>query len=190
MKLMHLDSSALGTHSATRHLTAQLVAAFTQGRTDVEVTRRDLDADPLPHLDGRALAGDAAAVALSTGVLEEFLAADTVVIGAPMYNFGVPSTLKAWIDRIAVAGRTFRYTPAGPEGLVHGKKVVVAIAAGGVHAGQPSDFVEPYLRQVFGFIGVSDLHVVRADGLALSPEHREKAIAQALDRSSGLALAA
>jgi FMN-dependent NADH-azoreductase len=190
MKLLHIDSSALGAHSATRHLTAALVGGLTQQRVDVDVVHRDLDAAPLPHLDGRALAGDTDAVALSAAVLDEFLSADTVVIGAPMYNFGIPSTLKAWIDRIAVAGKTFRYTAAGPEGLVRGKTVIVAIAAGGIHAGQPTDFVEPYLRQVFGFIGVTDLHVVRADGLALSPEHRREALANALDGSRDLALAA
>jgi len=190
MKLLHIDSSALGTHSATRHLTARLAERLTQGRADVEVVHRDLDAAPLPHLDGRALAGDADAAALSAAVLDEFLAADTILIGAPMYNFGIPSTLKAWIDRVAVAGKTFRYTAAGPEGLVRGKTVIVAIAAGGVHAGQPTDFVEPYLRQVFGFIGVTDLRVVRADGLALSADHRREAIDRALDGSRDRALAA
>ena len=190
MKLLRIDSSALGAASATRELTAALVGQLRRRMPGAQVVERDLDATPLPHLDGRALAGDSEAAALSADVLDEFLAADTVVIGAPMYNFGIPSTLKAWIDRIAVAGKTFRYTAAGPEGLVRGKKVVIAIAAGGVHAGQPTDFVEPYLRQVFGFIGVTDLHVVRADGLALSAERRRESIAQALDASGGLALAA
>src|SRR5690606_29363346 len=96
-----------------------------------------------------------------------------------MYNFGIPSSLKAWIDRIAVRGRTFRYTESGPQGLAGGKRVILALAAGGPHQGQPSDFVEPYLRQVFGFLGVTDIETVRADGVGLSPEHREAAIANA-----------
>lgn len=179
MKLLHLDASALGATSATRELTAALVARARAADPRINVVYRDLDADALPHLSARTL-GDEDARAASAAVLDEFLAADTVVIGAPMYNFSIPSTLKAWIDRISVAGRTFRYTPAGPEGLVHGKRVIIAIAAGGQHAGQPTDFVEPYLRQLFGFLGVRDLHVVRADGLAFSPEHRRRAIDAAL----------
>lgn len=191
MKLLHIDSSALGANSATREITAALVARQLELNSDAEVVHRDLDARPLPHLGGAILGGaDAAAAAESAAVLEEFLAADTVVIGAPMYNFAIPSTLKAWIDRIAVAGRTFRYTAAGPEGLVHGKTVIVATAAGGVHAGQPTDFVEPYLRQVFGFLGVTDLAFVRADGVALSTEQRRAAIDGAIRQADALPLAA
>jgi FMN-dependent NADH-azoreductase len=180
MKLLHLDSSALGAQSVTRELTAAAVAHWAGSAASVEIVHRDLDAAPLRHLSGSALGNDDA-IAESAAVLDEFLAADVVVIGAPMYNFGIPSTLKAWIDRISVAGRTFRYTAAGPEGLVRGKTVVIATAAGGMHAGQPSDFVEPYLRQVFGFLGVRDVHVVRADGVALSPSHRVEAIARAIN---------
>ena len=181
MTLLHIDSSALGANSATREITAAVVARHLKAHPDAAVVRRDLDAAPLPHLDGAILTGqDAEAAAQSADVLAEFLAADTVVIGAPMYNFGVPSSLKAWIDRIAVAGKTFRYTANGPEGLVRGKTVIVATAAGGLHAGQPTDFVEPYLRQVFAFIGITDLRVVRADGVALSPDHRRRAIEAAI----------
>ncbi|MGH8030615.1 MAG: NAD(P)H-dependent oxidoreductase, partial [Arenimonas sp.] len=113
-------------------------------------------------------------------VLEEFLAADVVVVGAPMYNFSIPSQLKAWIDRVAVAGRTFRYTDSGPQGLAGGKRVIVASTRGGIHSGAPSDFVEPYLRQVFGFLGIDDIEFVTAEGLAYSPEHREQAMGKAL----------
>lgn len=191
MKLLHIDSSALGANSATREITAALVARQLELNAGAEVVHRDLDARPLPHLGGAILGGaDAAAAAESAAVLEEFLAADTVVIGAPMYNFAIPSTLKAWIDRIAVAGRTFRYTAAGSEGLVQGKTIIVATAAGGVHAGQPTDFVEPYLRQVFGFLGVTDLAFVRADGLALSAEQRRAAIDGAIRQADALPLAA
>ena len=97
-----------------------------------------------------------------------------------MYNFSVPSTLKAWIDRVAVAGKTFRYTENGPEGLAGAKKIIIASGRGGLHAGAPSDFQEPYLRQVFGFLGVTDIEFVRAEGVAYSPQHRSEAIATAL----------
>ena len=181
MKLLHLDSSVLGAQSASRELTAAVVAAWQAVHPRGTVAYRDLAADPLPHLDGAALAKvDPAAAAEAERVLEQFLAADVVVIGAPMYNFAIPSQLKAWIDRVAVAGRTFRYTDKGPEGLAGGKRVVVASTHGGIHAGTPSDFVEPYLRQVFGFLGITDIEFVTAEGLAYSPEHRAKAMAAAL----------
>ena len=179
MNLLHLDSSALGAHSVTRQLTAAAVARWADAAGSARVVRRDLDQAPLPHLSAATLA-DPAAVAQSTAILDEFLAADVIVLGAPMYNFGIPSTLKAWLDRIAVAGKTFRYTATGPEGLVPDKTVVIVTAAGGAHAGQPTDFVEPYLRQVFGFLGVRQLHVVRADGVAVSPERRRDAIDAAI----------
>jgi FMN-dependent NADH-azoreductase len=119
-------------------------------------------------------------------MLEEFLAADVVVIGAPMYNFAIPSQLKAWIDRIAVRGRTFRYTPNGPEGLAGGKRVVVAGSYGGVHpADAPSNFIEPYLRFLFGFLGVDDVAFVTAEGLGVSPEQREAALRAAHEHIAG-----
>jgi FMN-dependent NADH-azoreductase len=175
MKLLHIDSSALGTQSASRELSAAIVARHHAANPGLEVAYRDLDADPLPHLDGAALAGAEPAAA----ALQEFLDADVVVVGAPMYNFGIPSTLKAWIDRIAVAGKTFRYTAEGPEGLAGGKKVIVASTRGGFHQGAASDFQEPYLRFVFGFLGITDVEFVRAEGLAVSPEQRARAMADA-----------
>lgn len=182
MKLLHLDSSVLADHSVSRQLTGAIVARWQARVQDLEVQVRDLDKDPIAHLAGRALSGvDELERARGEAVLQQFLEADVVVIGAPMYNFGIPSTLKAWIDRIAVNGRTFRYTADGPEGLAGGKRVIVATAAGGLHGGQPTDFVEPYLRQVFGFLGITDLEFVRADGIGLSPEHRAASIAGALD---------
>jgi FMN-dependent NADH-azoreductase len=180
MNLLHLDSSVLGANSASRELTAAIVARWQDRDPRTLVTYRDLATDPLPHLDGAALARtDDLAAARAEQVLAEFLAADVIVIGAPMYNFSIPSQLKAWIDRIAVAGRTFRYTEAGPQGLAGGKTVLVASTRGGVHSGTASDFVEPYLRQVFGFLGIEDITFVTAEGLAYSPEHREKAMAAA-----------
>jgi FMN-dependent NADH-azoreductase len=181
MNLLHLDSSVLGDHSASRTLTAAIVATWQDALPRLHVETRDLAADPIPHLDGAALAkADPVRAAADEAVMQQFLAADVIVLGAPMYNFSVPSTLKAWIDRIAVAGRTFRYTESGPQGLAGGKTVIVASTRGGLHAGAPSDFVEPYLRQVFGFLGIDDVRFVTAEGLAFSTEHRERALAAAL----------
>lgn len=181
MKLLHLDSSAAGTRSITRELSAALVARWREAVPGLQVTRRDLDADPLPHLDAATLAGtDAASVAVGQAVLREFKDADVIVIGAPMYNFGVPSTLKAWIDRIAVAGETFRYTADGPQGLAGGKTVLVASGRGGMYTGSPMDFQEPYLRAVFGWLGITDVRFVRAEGVAISPVHRGEAVRAAL----------
>ena len=181
MHLLHIDSSALGGNSVTRELSAAIVARWREALPDLRISYRDLDLDPVPHVTGRGLSGaDADEVAAAARTLEEFLAADVVVIGAPMYNFSVPSTLKAWIDRIAVAGRTFRYTEKGPQGLAGGKRVVVASGRGSALGdGHPADFQEAYLRQVFGFLGIGDVTFVRAEGVALSPEHRTKAIAAA-----------
>ena len=147
----------------------------------LETTYRDLDAEPIAHLTGSALAkADPAAAADAERVMQQFLDADIVVIGAPMYNFSVPSTLKAWIDRIAVAGTTFRYTESGPQGLAGGKRVIIASGRGGMYGdASPADFQEAYLRQVFGFLGVTDLEFVRAEGVAYSPQHRIDALAAA-----------
>ena len=181
MRLLHLDSSALGTQSVTRELSAAAVARWRDAVPGLEVAYRDLDAQPLPHLTGPVLGRTDASVAdESERVLQQFLDADVVVLGAPMYNFGIPSTLKAWIDRIAVAGRTFRYTASGPEGLAGGKQVIVASARGGVYGdASPADFQEAYLRQVFGFLGIRDVAFVRAEGVAMGEEQRADALASA-----------
>ena len=180
MKLLHIDSSALGANSVTRELSAAIAGRWRESFPDIQVDYRDLDAAPLPHLTGGSLAqADAAEAADAARTLELFLAADVIVIGAPMYNFSIPSTLKAWIDRIAVAGRTFKYTETGPVGLAGGKKVIVASGRGGIHTGAPSDFQEPYLRQLFGFLGIDDVEFVRAEGVAYSPQHRSEALAAA-----------
>lgn len=180
MKLLHLDSSALGANSVSRELSAAIVAQWQARHPGLEVEYRDLDSNPLPHLTGASLAkADPAEAEESARVLEQFLSATIVVIGVPMYNFGIPSTLKAWIDRIAVAGRTFRYTEAGPQGLAGGKKVIIASGRGGLYTGSPADFQEPYLRTVFGFLGITDIEFVRAEGVSLSPQHRIEALAAA-----------
>jgi FMN-dependent NADH-azoreductase len=189
MKLLQLDSSPLGTHSVTRELAAAVVAQYRRDRPDVDVTYRDLAADPLPHwtplsreaVDALA-PGIRAEVERNEAVMQEFLAADVIVIGAPMYNFGVPSQLKAWIDRIAVAGRTFRYTAQGPEGLAVGKRIVVLSGRGGFYADTPlqgADFQEAYLRQVFAFLGISDIEFIRAEGIGIGAEQRAASLAAA-----------
>jgi FMN-dependent NADH-azoreductase len=187
MKLLHIDSSIQGELSASRALTREIVSRWQAARPDVQVTYRDLAAQELPHLSHKALCqADELEAARNAATLEEFLAADVVVIGAPMYNFSIPSQLKAWIDRITVKGRTFRYTERGPEGLAGGKEVIVAVSRGGVYApNAPGEFGESYLRFLFGFLGVRDVSFVRAEGLGLSPQHREAGIAAALATIAG-----
>jgi len=181
MKLLHIDAGITGNASVSRQLSAAVVQAVRDQHPDVQVARRDLDAEPIPHLDSGNIAG----LAADDGeILREFLDADVVVIGAPMYNFGIPSQLKAWFDRILVAGKTFRYTATGPEGLVGGKKVIVASARGGFYApGTPQaeiDFHEPHLRAMFRMIGVADVTILRAEGVAVSPDHRAAALEAAV----------
>jgi FMN-dependent NADH-azoreductase len=180
--ILHVDSSITGENSATRALTRSIVDQLKSAQWGEQVVYRDLAAEPLAHLTLDAFA--------DTTVLDEFLAADTVVIGAPMYNFTLPTQLKAWIDRLAVAGKTFRYTENGPEGLVKDKRVIVALARGGFYgAGSPAaslEHLESYLQGIFNFIGIEP-EFVAADGLAVSPEQRESSINQALDETLKLA---
>jgi len=200
MKLLHIDSSILGGNSASRQVSAAIADQLAKSASGLDVTYRDLSAAPLPHLSGELFAARQGVVpespaiqkdiAASEAVLDEFMGADIVVIGAPMYNFGIPSQLKAWIDRIAVAGKTFRYGAAGPEGLTGGKRVIIAISRGGLYGpGTPVaafEHVESYLRAVFGFIGVTNLEIVVAEGLAMGPEKRAKAMQGALKAVSQL----
>ncbi|MCY1404500.1 FMN-dependent NADH-azoreductase 1 [compost metagenome] len=191
MKLLHIDSSILGDASASRQLSREVVDAWRAAEAGLQVTYRDLAADAISHLSAASLVAagtpaelrDAAQkheAALGETSIEEFLAADAIVIGAPMYNFTIPSQLKAWIDRIAVAGQTFRYTEAGPEGLCGGKKVVIVSTSGGMHAGQATGVAhEEYLKLLFGFIGITDIEIVRAEGLAYGDDVRSKAMSAA-----------
>lgn len=181
MKLLHIDSSILGEGSASRELTREIVARWKAAHPDLEVTYLDLAAETLPHLSPVSLARpDELEAARSATALQQFLAADVLVIGAPVYNFTIPSQLKAWIDRIAVAGKTFRYTANGPEGLAGGKKVIVAISRGGVRAADGSgEFGEPYLKHMFAFLGIDNVRFVRAEGLAISPAHRAASLSAA-----------
>lgn len=175
MKILHVDSSIQGEASATRALTREIAAQWRAAHPQAQLSYRDLAAQELPHLSGRSLSRtDELEAERSAAVLGEFLGADVVVIGAPLYNFSIPSQLKAWIDRITVAGRTFRYTDKGPVGLAGGKQVIIAVARGGVYArGAPGEFGESYLRFLFGFLGIDTVRFVRAEGLAVSPEQRE-----------------
>jgi FMN-dependent NADH-azoreductase len=181
MKLLHIDSSALGANSVSRELGASIVARWQDHVPTLSVEYRDLDTNPVPHLTGGSLSkADPVEAADAEHILQQFLDSDVIVIGAPMYNFSIPSTLKAWIDRITVAGKTFRYTEKGPEGMAGGKRVIIASSRGGIHTGAPSDYVEPYLAFLFGFLGIQDVEFVRAEGVAYSPQHRSDAIASAL----------
>ncbi len=200
MKLLHIDASILGGNSVSRQLSAAIVERLKASTPNLETTYRDITAAPLLHLDGAHLAAAQGAVpesaavqadiAASQAALEDFLAADIVVIGAPMYNFTIPSQLKAWIDRILVAGKTFKYSEKGVEGLAKGKRVIVAISRGGLYGpGAPAaagEHLETYLRWVFGFIGITDPEIIIAEGLQMGPEQREKALAGALQAATGL----
>ena len=182
MNVLHVDSSILGDASASRTLTGEIVRHLRASQADLEVTYRDLAAEPLPHYSAASLApgDDGAQGAQDAAVLEEFLRADVIVIGAPLYNFSLPSQLKAWIDRITIKGRTFRYTAQGPQGLAGGKRVIVAIARGGVYApGAGTEFAESYLKFLFNFLGISDVTFVRAEGLNVSPAVREQSLERA-----------
>ena len=195
MNLLHLDSSILGDNSVSRRLSASIVDRLKALTPDLHVTARDLVASPISHLSGSYLQGQSADVQhdqalqedlhLGGQVLAEFLAADIVVIGVALYNFTIPSQLKAWVDRVLVAGKTFRYTDKGAEGLVHGKRVILAVTRGGFYGpGTPHqafEHAETYLRAVFGFMGVTDLEVIVAEGLAI-PTNREPSVAAATAR--------
>jgi FMN-dependent NADH-azoreductase len=203
MNILHIDSSALGDFSASRQLTAAIVAALREAHADTRVAYRDLAAAPLAHVSGpllqalRAPAGTPppdgqllGEVALTNTLVDELLAAGTVVIGAPMYNFSVPSTLKAWIDRIVMAGRTFSYDQNGPKGLAGGRRIIIVSSRGGQIAGQPQelavDHQEAYLKAVFGLLGIDDITVIRAEGLAMGDEIRNLAMNGALQQAGAL----
>ena len=191
MNLLHIDSSISGQASASRQLSSEIVKALVREAPGLTVVRRDLDASPIPHLDGPGFAAiRAGEAAEDAAVVQEFLDADVVVIGAPMHNFTIPSQLKTWIDRVLIAGKTFRYTEAGAQGLAGGKTVIVASARGGLYApGTPQaadDFHETYLRTVFRFIGIEDVTIIRAEGIAYGPAQREAALNAALASVPGV----
>jgi FMN-dependent NADH-azoreductase len=199
MNVLHIDSGILGDHSVSRRLTAAIAAQLKADHPEATIVYRDLVAEPAAHLSGAHLMAAnakpedvdqklAAEVADGEKILEQFLAADTVIIGAPMYNFSLPSQLKAWIDRIAVSGKTFRYAENGPEGLAGGKKIIVVSTRGGHYSEGPAaamDHQESYLKVMLGFLGVTDIEFVRAEGLNISADRKQYAIAEAEKSISG-----
>ena len=194
MQLLHIDSAITGAHSVSRQLTAQTVAAWQAQHPGTQVSYLDLVANAPAHFTSDAMAprtGQTADLseaqqrenAVSEQLVSQFLAADVVVIGAPFYNFSIPSQLKAWIDRIAQPGRTFQYTSNGPEGLAKGKTVIIASSRGGVYStsegGRAMEHQESYLQTVLGFFGVTDVRFVRAEGVAMGDQAKAAALASA-----------
>jgi FMN-dependent NADH-azoreductase len=191
MKLLHIDSSPLNGNSVSRELTQRIVQQWRAAHPHTKVEHLDLGKDAPSHLNvdslGFRMGVNAEGLSdvqrqeneLSEKLVSQFLAADVVVVGAPMYNFSIPSQLKAWIDRVAQAGRTFTYTDKGPVGLAAGKTVIIASSRGGVYSSDPAlaglDHQESYLRTVFGFFGITDVRFVRAEGVAMGDEAKKKA---------------
>lgn len=183
-----ITSSALGEASVSSQLVEETVARLRSHDPAIRIIARDLGRNPVPHLDtdsATALRGEpvneaqVAARSLSDGLIAELKAADTIIIGAPMYNFGMPSTLKAWFDHVLRAGITFSYSESGPEGLLKGKRALVIESRGGLYSEGPMqvmDAQEPHLRNLLGFMGVTDVTFLRAEKLAFGPEAREQAI--------------
>lgn len=204
MKILSIDSSALGGASVSRELTAAVVSRLTALHPDAQVIRHDLAADPVAHLGsdviGAIHATDLASLtaeqraekATTDAFIEELLTSDVVVLGAPMYNFTIPSQLKAWLDRVLQAGRTFRYTESGPVGLAGGRKVIVVSTRGGRYAGTPMevalDHQEAYLKAVFSFIGITDLTVIRAEGTNMGVDSLSQAVEEAKQNINALVI--
>ncbi|GAB4521749.1 MAG: NAD(P)H-dependent oxidoreductase [Amphiplicatus sp.] len=205
LNILQIHASIQGDRSATRRLSDALLAAIEAEGAPLAVTRRDLS-EGLPLIDGEWAAANAApaeqrsarqnaVLAFSESLIEEIEAADILAIGVPIYNFGIPAALKAWIDLVARARRTFRYTEKGPEGLLKGKRAILIVASGGTKIGSPADFATSYLKFVLGFLGIRDVSIIAADGQATDPASAEaraqKAIAEtAKTLAAGLAEAA
>ena len=193
MQLLHIDSAITGEQSVSRELTKRIVAAWTASHPNTMVQYLDVAAQAPDHFTADAMGfrtGQEAATdvqraenAVSEALVSQFLAADVIVIGAPLYNFTIPSQLKAWIDRIAQIGRTFKYTDKGPVGLAGGKTIIVASSRGGMYStsegGQAMEHQESYLKVVFGFFGITDVRFVRAEGVAMGPDAKAAALASA-----------
>lgn len=202
MKLLHIDSSILSAHSVSRQLTKDTVAQWVSNHPDTTVDYLDLAVDTPSHLSADSLGFRAPAGAdqtdvqkrenaISEALVTQFLAADVIVVGAPLYNFSIPSQLKSWIDRIAQVGRTFTYTETGPKGLAGGKTVIVASTRGGVYStndwGRAAEHQESYLQTVFGFLGITDVRFVRAEGVAMGDAKKAEALAEAANGIAKLA---
>ncbi|WP_296509103.1 NAD(P)H-dependent oxidoreductase [Rhodoferax sp.] len=203
MKLLHIDSSILSGNSVSRQLTKDTVANWISKHPATTVDYLDLAVDTPNHLSAESLgfrmpAGSADLSdaqkrenAVSEALVSQFLAADVIVVGAPLYNFSIPSQLKSWIDRIAQAGRTFTYTETGPKGLAGGKTVIVASTRGGVYStndwGRAAEHQESYLQTVFGFLGITDVRFVRAESVAMGDAKKAEALTEAANDIAKLA---
>ena len=199
-KLLFVTSSIATEGSNSRRLGREFIEAWRHRHPDSRVVERDLAGDSIPHVTAESMsaaltpsekrtADQAAAAALADQLIEEVEAADVILLAVPMYNFSIPSTLKAWIDHIVRAGRTFRYSPAGPVGLLRGKKVFIVASRGGVYSegpGKAMDFHEPYLRGVLGFVGLNDVTFIHAEGLNIDPGRAADAIDAARARIGDL----
>jgi FMN-dependent NADH-azoreductase len=195
-----LDSAATGDASVSRKLTDAAAQTIRRRDSGARIVRRDIGADPVPHLTEATVpairaglvenAAATEALALSDALIAELQAADLIVIGAPMYNFGMPSTLKAWFDHVLRPRVTFQYSEAGPEGLLKGKKAVVVESRAGLYSEGPAaalDHQEPHIRTLLGFMGITDVTFVRAEKLAFGPEAAAAAVAEAIERIEALA---
>lgn len=194
MKLLHVDSSILGAHSVSRELSRATVQRLQDLNPETDVTYRDLVAAPVPHLTGDHLAASPAVaqeIALGEEILDEFMNADVIVIGVAFYNLTISSQLKAWIDRIVIAGKTFRYTETGVEGLARDKRIILAVARGGQYRQggslAPCEHAEAYLRSMFAFIGVTRIEAVVAEGLSLGEARKQSGKQAAFEAISALA---
>ncbi len=191
MQILRIDSATTGANSVSRVLTQAIVDHLTAGHPDATLVERDLVAEPLPHIDPVTTGAIrlpreshdeamAAAFPAERAVLDEFLASDVVVIGAPMYNFTIPSQLKAWLDRLGVPGVSFTYKDGAPQGLAGGRRVIVASSRGGAYEmGGAAEHQETLLRDFLGFIGIGDPVFIRAEKTGFGPEVRDQAIADA-----------
>jgi len=200
--ILVIRSSAMGANSVSNKLIDQYLADYHTAHPDAHVVDRNLDINPVAHIHANTLAGigrpapeTEAAVptrALSDALIAELSAADLLVIGAPMYNFGMPTVLKSWFDHVLRAGATFNYTASGPEGLMKGKRALIVTARGGIYSEGPNaanDFVVPHLRTLLGFIGITDVEIVYAEGMAYGPDAAAKGVAAAQDRIQQLVAA-
>ena len=198
MRILQINSSARRDASHSSRLAARLVARLREADPGATLVVRDVGAAPPPALDEAALGAiftppearteaQRARVALDDALIDEVRDADVVVLGVPMYNFGVPSPLKNWIDAVARAGATFRYTERGPEGLLRGKKVYVALARGARYRDTPADSQVPWLRTVLGFLGMTDVTFVYAEGLAMGPDAERAGLAAAHEAIDAIA---
>lgn len=194
--ILHIASSSNLDSSVTRQIGAVTVAALKQTDPSIKIIERDLIKNPVPHVTpeflGAMFTGQAEApeLALSDALVDELFASNVIVLEAPMYNFGVPSVLKAWVDHIARAGKTFKYTENGPEGLLVGKKVILVLGRGGVYSEGPMkamEHQETYLRAVLGFLGLTDVEVIYIEGVAFGPEKTAEALSAATERAHSIA---